>query len=51
MCTGRICMVGRRYQKELTYETIEDVVESSGVEPRVIEQIFGQLKRLEAYNY
>ena len=52
-CGGVLCFYTTCFPhlQELTYETIEDVVETSGVEPRVIEEIFGQLKRLETYNY
>ncbi|KAL1514832.1 hypothetical protein AB1Y20_003917 [Prymnesium parvum] len=51
VCIGRICMIGRRYQRELTFSAIEDVVQSAGVHPDVMKAVFDGLKRLEAYNY
>ena len=50
VCTGRICAIGRKYATELSVETVEDIVEGEGVEPAVIEVVFGPLRQLHAYS-
>lgn len=37
--------------QEITFETVQEVVESSGVDSIVMEAVFGGLKQLEEYNY
>lgn len=49
VCVGRVCAIGRRYAGEMALETVEEIVDGSSVDPRVLEQVFGPLRKLRAY--
>ena len=48
---GRLCAVGRIYQQDISYDTIQEIVEGSAVSQAVQEAIFGPLGQLSRYNY